>query len=88
MIEEMSEQLAQNIRRPGSAQLESKVAVQRTLVSMRKLMRERSEPKIVDHLTKCLEQIIKCVRDADEEGLLSVLIAVNQFMEKALTGWY
>lgn len=76
------EAVDQELRQAEFAPIHSE-STQRTMVSMRRLLDCCVlEPEVVEHLIKCLSEMMKCAKRAEEEDFLDIMLAVNQYIQK------
>jgi hypothetical protein len=58
-------------------------STQQTLVSMRRLLDCCTlEPEVVDHLIKCLAEMLRYAERVDEEDFLDIVLAANLYIQK------
>lgn len=81
----MIESVGQGLRTRHRANfaLMHEVSSQRTLEAMRQLLDcWELEPEVVEHLLRCLGEMLRCANVADEDGFLDIMISVNQYIQR------
>jgi hypothetical protein len=61
----------------------------RTMASMRRLLDcGELEPAVVEHLLKCLGEMLQSANRGDEEDFLDIMLALNQFIQRVAAHYY